>query len=210
LSTPSYDAAFTADFITYDCWRRARRAISLAASVVATFITTEVVMVPGGSGVPSPAVCIGSGLLFLVIGGGTSLYGTYLWLLAAASRKWPATAARITRSSIEQKQQHYEYRGWVTTYYPKVQYEFVVGGAHFTGDRIQFGGPAGSENIERAQSIIDYYHEDATTSVFYDPVEPGTCTLHRSMAKTGVFLMIFIGVATVALGITMLAIPHLK
>jgi len=73
----------------------------------------------------------------------------------------------------------------------------------YEGKRIQFGGPAGSGNIGKAQAITARFPLDAAVDVFYDPVNPSMCTLDRTFSYVGVGLMMGMGIFFILVGAVM-------
>ncbi len=159
---------------------------------------------------PIPMICHGAGILFMALGAGATGIAFRWWWLAAASKTWPSVPGRVLRSFITEKTGHYEDRGYVTEYQARVEYEFSVDSQQFSGNRIQFGGPQPSEDLDWVRTVVNYYTDNPEVDVYYDPRKPSQCTLERSTAWLGIFGLMLAGMTTVALGATIFLLPPMN
>jgi hypothetical protein len=65
--------------------------------------------------------------------------------------------------------------GEFVTYWPDVQYDYVVEGRRFVNDRIMFTHRGFSKSA--TQQLVDKYPVDAAITVYFDPTTPGSAVL---------------------------------
>jgi hypothetical protein len=143
------------------------------------------------------------GLVFIAVGFGLAWFARRTWKLASASQTWPKATGKVLKSFVLESESTDQQGNSVTMYHAQVAYEFKVDGMRYEGKRIQFGGPAGSGNIGKAQAITARFPVDAAVDVFYDPVNPSMCTLDRTFSYIGVGLMMGVGIFFILVGATM-------
>jgi hypothetical protein len=117
---------------------------------------------------------------------------------AGASKNWPATTGKIIASGIEPRRSS---EGG-TTYVPVVQYQYVIDGRTYMGNRITFGNQVGYGWTNMAQKQVDQYPPGGNVAVFYNPNEPAMAVLERT---GGASTKIYWGIAIlmlVILGVT--------
>jgi hypothetical protein len=98
---------------------------------------------------------------------------------AGVSKNWPATTGKIIASGIEPRRSR-SGSGSGTSYYPVVQYQYVIDGRTYMGNRITFGNQVGYGWTNMAQKQVDQYPPGANVAVFYDPNDPGMAVLERT------------------------------
>jgi len=140
------------------------------------------------------------GLVFIAVGFGLAWFARRTWKLASASQTWPKTTGKVLRSYVEESEHTDQQDNTVTMYHAQVRYEFEVDGLRYEGQRIQFGGPAGTGVIAKAQAIAARYPVDSAVDVYYDPVNPSMCTLDRTFSYVGVGLMMGMGIFFIIVG----------
>jgi hypothetical protein len=140
------------------------------------------------------------GLVFIAVGFGLAWFARRTWKLASASQTWPKTTGKVLKSFVEESEHTDQQDNTVTMYHAQVRYEFNVDGVLYEGKRIQFGGPAGTGVIAKAQAITGRYPVNATVDVYYDPVNPWMCTLDRTFSYVGVGLMLGMGIFFIVVG----------
>ena len=122
---------------------------------------------------------------------------------AGASKNWPVYDRQNYSSGIDQPSRSGS-SGYSTTYVPVVQYQYVIDGRTYLGNRITFGNQVGYGWTNMAQKQVDLYQPGANVAVFYDPNEPGMAVLERTGgASTKIYwgiaiLMLVILVTSVA------------
>jgi hypothetical protein len=99
---------------------------------------------------------------------------------AGVSKNWPATTGKIIASGIEPRRSHSGSGGTSTTYVPVVQYQYMIDGRTYMGNRITFGNQVGYGWTNMAQKQVDQYPPGANVAVFYDPNDPGMAVLERT------------------------------
>ena len=120
------------------------------------------------------------------------------------SVNWPTVEGRVVFSTLK------EHGNSRKRYSPDVTYEYQVDGRKFQSQRISFEAIKKSKDKRQVTAFIAKYPKDGTVQVYYDPEDPGNCTLVAGMknaaGKTkGIFVCGFIaliGAVMVALGFT--------
>lgn len=141
-------------------------------------------------------------IFLIVVGSAISLQ-----MKVIASRRWAATPGHIISSEVA--------TGWKygggrrkghIIYFPKVVYEYHVGGQTYQGDRIIFGSFPPTKRPDEAQRKLTQYPLHSTGQVFYNPQNPSESVLEQSSprAKTlwfvaGVLLLLILMVQGLAL-----------
>jgi hypothetical protein len=91
-----------------------------------------------------------------------------------ASQIWVATDGKVIKSRVEVS------GGEVTSVYPRVIYEYEVGGRQYQNDQIRAGDKYWSARTSQdAYSTIDRYPEGLSVTVYYNPENPSEATLER-------------------------------
>jgi hypothetical protein len=147
-------------------------------------------------------------LVVLVLGGIGLAFAAWAFSLqrqVSASRRWTSTPGRIIVSEMESRLEGDSDSGDMLVYYPKVVYEYQVGGQVFHGSRILFGQYPGSTKPDAAQRKLAQYQLHSTGQVFYNPANPSEAVLEHSAprAKTlwfiaGLLFVIIMGVMAAA------------
>jgi hypothetical protein len=144
-----------------------------------------------------------AGLAFIAVGFGLAWYARRIWKLASASQTWPKATGKVLKSYVQQAESTDQQGNSVTMYHARVEYEYQADGLRYDGKRIQFGGPAGTGVIGKAQAIAARYPVEAAVDVYYDPVNPSMCTLDRTFSYVGVGLMLGMGIFFIVIGAVM-------
>lgn len=125
------------------------------------------------------------GSSFICIGLGVTGYGVYEIIRGLVAHNWSTVNGVITTSVVES----YTIRRNVnnmdaTMYRPRVEYEYVIGGESFIGDRIRFG-EIGAGDVKYARSFLNRYPVNASVTIYFNGANPGESLLepgiHRSM-----------------------------
>jgi hypothetical protein len=120
------------------------------------------------------------GLITLVMFAG-GIFGI-VWSLrsrkkASQSTGWPAGVGAVTQAQIRENRSTDEDGFTTTTYTPKIQYQFNIGGAYYTGDRITFGFDKTYNRRKKAQEALAAYPLHGQVRVFYNPQNPNEAVL---------------------------------
>jgi Protein of unknown function (DUF3592) len=129
------------------------------------------------------ALCLGGfGLILLLVGVALSINTVRQLKQAQASNKWPSISGSITSAfvDVETKTERVQNSGRKhsyrtrtrTTYTPKIQFAYAVGGASYSSDQRVIGGNAGFGSREAADGVIEKYPLGRTVTVYYDPADP--------------------------------------
>ena len=133
-----------------------------------------------GSGSASPEKALYIGVLSTV---GLILLSAGMWFIwraraiGTASTTWPTARGTIKSSRVAP----YDADG-IDMFIAEVTYEYKVGVKTYAGDRLRFGGYAGTR--EKAQQDADKYRVGMTVDVRYAPRQPQTSTLEPGIAGT--------------------------
>jgi hypothetical protein len=116
-----------------------------------------------------------------------------------ASGSWPYTPGRILSAKVDSLTT----RGGPdeadsTSFFPAIQYEYLVDNQRYLGDRIAFVGKSYASR-KRAEEALQAFQVGASAWVFYDPAKPSKAVLERK-ASGGTMLMV-LGGAIVLLAI---------
>ena len=118
-------------------------------------------------------------LVFAPICVGLVIWAISLQLKISASRRWSSTPGRIINSELATRSTATS-RGSFSAYYPKVVYEYQVGGQTYQGNRIMFGQFPAHSSPDLAQSKLAQYQLHSTGQVFYNPANPAEAVLEQS------------------------------
>jgi hypothetical protein len=131
------------------------------------------------------------------------LWGGYEIMAGYASKKWPSVEGKVTSSYVQKQVRSIKDSSKKPTYYPKVRYQYSVGGKTYTGDRIRFSGGEGGEKKSESQSVVDRYPSGQKVVVYYNPKHPERAVLLMGFTwKT--FMPFVAGLAFLAVGIVCL------
>jgi hypothetical protein len=144
---------------------------------------------------------------------GLILLSIVVWSLVlrskvSASRRWASTPGRVLVSELETRwtsggSRSSSYRA----YFPKVVYEYQVGGQVYQGSRIMFGQFPASSRPDLAQRKLAQYPLHSTGQVFYNPSNPSESVLEQSAPSTRILWLvagILLMVILMALGLSLL------
>lgn len=119
--------------------------------------------------------------------------GYKLWEVRGASR-WRETPGRILESRVESRERRKSKQDARIGNYPRVVYEYRVGGRRYQGRRIGIGEEAPDFLI---QETLDRYPAGAVVKVYYNPDDPKQAVLERDLpaevTKGLVYLLLFLG-----------------
>ena len=131
------------------------------------------------------------------------LWGGYEIMAGYASKKWPSAEGKITSSYVQKQVRSIKDSSKKPTYYPKVRYQYEVGGKIYISDRISFSGGEGGEKKSESQAVADRYPSGQKVIVYYDPKYPEKAVLERGLIwKT--FMPFIAGLAFLAVAIVCL------
>ena len=143
---------------------------------------------------------IAVGVVFGVLALNMLITSMRMWLLAQASRKWPAAEGKVIDAQIRIAGVR------SPSSRPVVRYSYAVEGAGHVGSRINFEG-AQTYTREEAEQIIARYPAGSAVLVYYDPTRPLESTLERR--HVGVAAGIFLGLLVLVTPSALCLIPGL-
>ena len=144
------------------------------------------------TGVPiPPEVCIGLGVIILILGLWKYRYGK-------ATLNWPTVKGKVTVSYVEKKVHVGQGRSKTTrTHY--LEYEYEVNETAYRGSRKRFG----LINFEGASISFQKYHLNREVNVRYKPSKPSVCCLEPGVDWTN-YVVMALGGALLLFGLVIL------
>ena len=132
--------------------------------------------------------CLGCfGIIWMLfVLGFDGFIGYGFWRTYDARARFLTTPGVVTGSEIERSSSS---EG--TTYSAKVEYEFVLNGTSYTGDRHSFFS-FGTSSSEHANAIVRRYPVGQAVTVYYDPSEPGQSVLEVDTRSFPAIVILFL------------------
>jgi len=131
------------------------------------------------------------------------LWGGHEVMTGYASKKWPVAEGKVASSYVQKQVRSIKDSSKKPTYYPKVRYEYPVGGNRYAGERISFSGGEGGEKKSEAEAVAERYPSGQKVMVYYDPNDPARAVLQRGLIwKT--FMPLAAGLGFLVVGIVCL------
>lgn len=131
------------------------------------------------------------------------LWGGYEIMAGYASKKWPSAEGKVTSSYVQKQVRSVKDSSKKPTYYPKVRYQYEVGGKTYICDRLSFAGGEGGDTKIEAQALANRYPSGQKVVVYYDPKHPEKAVLERGLIwKT--FMPFLAGLGFLVVGIVCL------
>ncbi|MBN1310316.1 MAG: DUF3592 domain-containing protein [Anaerolineae bacterium] len=135
--------------------------------------------------------------LILIIIGLVMLFIYFRSLLQArASEGWPTAQGTVLESWVRRSSSTDSDGGTSHRYYPEVRYQYQVMGREFQGDRMAFG-PRQRGNRSAAEKVVAGYPAGESVTVYYQPDQPASAILERSVPK----MPLFSGILLILMGI---------
>ena len=147
------------------------------------------------------------GLLFAGVGAAVLVWGAGVVREAQASESWPTAPGRVLSARMTSHRSDDS-----TTYGADVQYEYMVDGVRYTGDRVHFGQYSTSDR-SYARGILKRYPKGKAVKVYHDPDRPDRSILEPGAGGAawitpilgGVFLLAGAGMLVLAVRMKRLA-----
>lgn len=117
----------------------------------------------------------------------------------AAMKQWPVARGRITAS-------HVNVGG--RAFYPTIEFKYEVAGKSRVGTRLR-PGHVGASTMGSAERMLRAFPRGSDAAVLYNPADPGEAYLEAKVSKMWP-IMIALGAAFMAAGLTMAAIAWLR
>jgi len=115
---------------------------------------------------------------------GIAAYGLYKQ--ADARGRYIATTGTVTAARVE-----VDHDEDGTTYTPKIDYRYTVGGAEYHGHRYCYG-MMGSSDRDRAETIVEACRQPGPITVYYDPADPAESVLVLQTDPSLYFMILFL------------------
>ena len=122
------------------------------------------------------------GILFLVM-------GRRAVAAAKAEKSWPTVMGKVATATYTRSNDDDARHGF--GYYPKVTYEYSVGGASYTGSRIGVV-PSQGLNHMRVEQVMRQHQPGTQVAVHYDPANPSNSTLRPAAGGAGLMKVLAI------------------
>jgi len=143
-----------------------------------------------------------------VLGGAVALiFGARELQEARESEDWPVADGQVLSVKVQSHTSHHRGSSGAraartsTSYSVKVEYEFEVDGARFTGDRLTIG-QANFNRRKEAQAKAAEYPVGQPVKVHYDPEDPSRSCLETGIG-TGVWILLGLGTVFFIVGTIM-------
>lgn len=136
-----------------------------------------------------------------------AVFGVYFIFYGFGARSWPSTEGEVMSARVRVNiltggtASGRSHREFDRTYYPEITYRWTVDGQVHTGSRWSLGEshPDYRERQEAAAAAADY-RTGAPIEVFYDPDDPASAVLDRSL-QGGAFVPLPLGLLMLAGGV---------
>ncbi len=116
-----------------------------------------------------------------------------------AARSWPATASRV----VETRMDEIVATKGGTTYFPRVVYEYTVGGRAHRSQQPYLGGDVGFSFRRNADRRLTELADAAAVQVHYDPADPARAVIQRRApimrrndVLLGILVVVLLGLLT--------------
>lgn len=140
------------------------------------------------------------GIVILIAGFLVAVYGTPEVLLARKSGNWPTVPGTVVSSDVDSS---HVGRGRLK-YWPEVEYEYLVDGELFEGDRISHAQVRLiGTYLGGATQTADHYRVGREVKVAYDPDNPASSVLEPGFDSKLLAVLIF-GSVMMLCGVIML------
>ena len=123
-------------------------------------------------------------IITLALGGGLIFFSMRSKKKAGLSQGWPTTGGKVIVSEIRESASTDDDGYTNYTYYPRVEFSYVVAGQSYSSKRISFGGVQGSSNQAKAQETINKYPVGTPVTVYYNPQKPPEGVIERSAGSS--------------------------
>jgi len=127
------------------------------------------------------------GMLLFLLGGILIFYkGSHDVYYSLRTYTWPSVEGKIVFSRVERVW----HPGQSPTYYPQIQYVYLVEGKEYRG-KVVFFSEYGTGSTAGAQATIDKYPEGKIVAVYYNPKDPQNAVLERGLHWPSFALILF-------------------
>lgn len=135
----------------------------------------------------------GSGTFMVIRGLGNRKKG-------AASTTWPTANGVITHAWVERETSEDEDGFTSTSYTPKWQYQFKLGGNTYNSEKISYSATTGYGRQAKAQEKLNQFPLNNQVKVYYDPNEPTESVLIPGTKGTmsGIIIGVILAIGSVA------------
>ena len=123
--------------------------------------------------------------LFYLVGFGMLGYGVWAARRSTQAASWPITPGTLTKVAIKENSGNDG-----ATYEVQVEYNYKVGGADYTGNRLAFGYSASSGH-EAHDEIHKKLQAAKSVEVRYDPFDPASSVLSFGIHRSIQFILAF-------------------
>ena len=122
---------------------------------------------------------------------------------AVKSLSWPKVTGNVVASWVHfmaGEPGYGEYSGTVDTYWPKISYQYSVGGVNYQSDLVRFGLALMYYSEEAAKRLTaTKYAGGKPVTVYYHPHKPEVSVLEPGI-KPGIFLLMLLSLLVLGMG----------
>jgi hypothetical protein len=115
--------------------------------------------------------------------------GFAAWRIARqqSARHFPRVAGTVRSSEVEFAEGDAE----SAAYLPKIEYDYVVAGRRYTGDRYRYG-TIGHPSHAAVERIVRRHAQGRETKVYYNPTDPADSLLQPGVDGSDLLLLLFL------------------
>jgi len=151
-------------------------------------------------------ICGGLFILIFFAGGVAAvIFGLRNRKKAEESTGWPAVEGVILNAWVEESSDTDEDGFTSTTYTPKWEYQYQLGGQTYTSQKISFGGESGYGSRKKAEQELTKYPLSSRVQAFYNPLNHEEAVLVQGTKGTMVgiivgAILIVVSICTACIG----------
>lgn len=123
-------------------------------------------------------------VITLALSGGLIFFSLRSKKKAGSSQGWPATNGKVIVSEVRESASTDDDGYTRYSYYPRVEFSYVVAGQSYSSKSISFGGVQGSSKTAKAEETINKYPVGAPVTVYYNPQKPFEGVIERSAGSS--------------------------
>ncbi len=118
-------------------------------------------------------------VITLALGGGLIFFSKRSKKKADLSQGWPSVGGKVILSEVRQSANTDEDGYTSYSYYPRVEFAYMVAGQSYESKRLSFGGVTGTSNPDKAQETVNKYPVGSPVTVYYNPEKPSEGVIER-------------------------------
>lgn len=153
-----------------------------------------------------------TGIVLLIAGPVLIFLAGVSYLSSRSAQSWPTVTARVVSSEIKVSKKAAGIRGgrtlWSDYYTANVQYDYVVDGKHYTGDRIHLASDVCGFDRSVAEQWIRKCPQGASITVHVAPQKPSRSVIDPTADVAGLALLLAAGGVMLPVGAVLLQVAR--